>query len=1112
MPTYDELRYALECWDRFVGPAAHQLESFNRFIGTHLQEIVSENSELVIDNEKKGSKHQILFGRLCVRPPSVREADGANHPVTPRECRLRGLTYVIAVYVDVEHRDSEKGVTKYNEILLCKIPCMVGSEYCTTNFNNGAEPEAALEPGGFFIVNGNEKAVVAQEKVRTNFPLVRGGSGRVLHYVEIRSLHASKTRSTSTLVINLSTGRSGHRKELLVCLPFIDTQVPAAAVFKLLGIATIEGVVNLIMSLYNGPVSAEFRMTAACALQNPLQGLAGEEIVEHIGKEGTKEPTVHRRARYVEHIFANELLPHMGLDAGEAAQAGKRLYLAYAILKLLRVNCGDLPEDSRDDYCLKRVDTTGTLLALLFRQLFRNFLKLLSMQLSRAVDNGKCLSLADAINPKRISSGFKYALSTGNWGIQKQSSAQNGVAQVLSRMNYVSTLSHLRRVNTPINREGKLPKPRQLSLSHYGLLCPVETPEGQACGLVENLALLCHVRCGYNAGPIASLLRSLGSMHDSARGWKVMLNGSIQGFVESGPEFISTLRQLRRSSRLPPDVSIFSRDPETTVHIDCDSGCLLRPLILRERMYLFKSIVHTTPPHLLWEWLYAEGIVELISKEEEVNITVGDAHDTSSHVEFHPFTILGICAGMIPFSNHNQAPRNIYESSMVKQGIGSGTSMDDRVDSVAHTLVYPQRPLVDTVAHEMGMVSHLPGGVNVIVAICAYGGFNQEDSIIVNKAALDRGLFRSTVYRTWKDEEKGVGSDMERFGPVPNTAMGARRACYTKIDSDGLPRCGTCMKDKDVVISKRMTTSLLGQDKKKKTLVVDHSTVVRLSEDMVVDRVFYTLTKDGARTARVRLRSMRTPQVGDKMSSHHGQKGIIGVILEAVDMPYARDGVIPDFIINPHCIPSRMTIAQLLESLLGKCCCIIGKEGDGTPFNKLSAATIGKALSTRGFESRGNETLRNGVTGEPLQTTIFIGPVHYQRLRHLVVDKVHARSRGPMQLITRQPVEGRSRDGGLRFGEMERDCLVAHGASSVLLDRLFLQSDAFACGICVKCGLIAEIASRNVPTATQTPKEYCRGCNIDGPENIKIVRMPYAMKLFTQELAAMNVALRFDLE
>ena len=1121
----EETQYLLRCWVETRGLVAHQIESYDAFLAQRLQEIVSEGSTVHVTSEKTGASLTVELQKLCVRLPTFREPDGSSHLVTPQECRARALDYNVAVHVDaLQTTRAANGIVKktvYGEVLLCRLPCMVRSGFCTTQLDGSRE--CPLDPGGYFLVGGNEKAVVAQEKLRTNYVFVKRTSPQSC-CAEVRSLHATKTRSTSTLFVNLNA-RAGQRGEAMTAsLPFIDAAVPLAVVFKLLGYGTAAEIAALLASHSPEDAPAELPELLARSLDTGLLLEDRQALVDHIGREGVKDATAQLRGRYVEHIVANELLPHQGLEATPATAARKAAFLAVVAVKLARVHLGDLPPDDRDDFALKRVEATGGLLALLFRQFFRQLLKDVAKAARRALDADRPFNASDALSSRRITVGVRSAMSTGCWGVQKQSS-QNGVAQLLTRMNYLATLSHLRRVSTPVNRDGKQPAPRELSTSHYGILCPVETPEGAACGLVENLALLAHVRVGSAAEPVVALLRREGFLTETPRQglWHVCVNGCLEGFVEDGLALCERLRALRRRCALPFDATVAARPRERLVFVDVDAGCLLRPLLRLESLVELRRLLLCTPPHALWSELLAAGCVELVDKLEERSLVLG-----GTHAELHPAASLGLCAGLIPFCNHNQAPRNIYESAMAKQAMGSATSRpESRTDAVSHVLHSPQEPLVQTLLHSATSCDRMPAGVNVVVAVLAYTGFNQEDSIIVNRSALERGLFRSSVFKSFKDEEKRSGADSEHFGPVPANAVGARKANYGKVEEDGLPALDAAVNSGDVIICKRLVATQLGVDKKKRASVVDHSTVLAASEPMRVDAVFFTTNKDGGRLTRVRLRAGRTPVIGDKFSSHHGQKGVIGMTLAAEDMPFTADGVVPDLVVNPHGLPSRMTVGQLLEMLLGKVCALRGRSGDGTPFSDVKPSAVCDELGRLGFESRGNEIFFNGVTGEPLETTVYVrsreklegekeqrekrererererkspllyvevGPCHYARLRHCVVEKMHARSRGPMQLLSRQPVEGRSRGGGLRVGEMERDCILSHGASAVLLDRLFHQSDEFHCAVCRRCGLVAESLSPDAAVQIE-PRDFCRGCGLGGADHVARVALPYSRGL-----------------
>jgi DNA-directed RNA polymerase II subunit RPB2 len=400
----------------------------------------------------------------------------------------------------------------------------------------------------------------------------------------------------------------------------------------------------------------------------------------------------------------------------------------------------------------------------------------------------------------------------------------------------------------------------------------------------------------------------------------------------------------------------------------------------------------------------------------------------------------------------------------------------------------------------------LPAGQNAIVAIACYSGYNQEDSVIMNQSSIDRGLFRSLFYRAYLDQEKKVGmSVMEQF-EKPNRAdtLRMKQGTYDKLDNDGIITPGSRVSGDDIIIGKVAPIPTDAEELGQRTAVHkqrDVSTPLRSTENGIIDQVLLTTNSDGLKFVKVRTRTTKVPQIGDKFASRHGQKGTIGITYRQEDMPFSADGIIPDIIINPHAIPSRMTIAHLIECLLSKVGALRGMEGDATPFTDLTLTDISDILEHDfNFQRRGFEVMYNGHTGKKLAAQVFLGPTYYQRLRHMVDDKIHARARGPLQILTRQPVEGRARDGGLRFGEMERDCMISHGASAFLKERLLDVSDAFRVHICEICGLMTPIASLS------KGQFECRPCK--NKTKIAQIVIPYAAKLLFQELAAMNVATR----
>jgi DNA-directed RNA polymerase II subunit RPB2 len=477
-----------------------------------------------------------------------------------------------------------------------------------------------------------------------------------------------------------------------------------------------------------------------------------------------------------------------------------------------------------------------------------------------------------------------------------------------------------------------------------------------------------------------------------------------------------------------------------------------------------------------------------------------------THCEIHPSTIFGVLASCIPFPDHNQSPRNTYQCAQAKQAMGVYvTNYEQRMDKTAYVLNCPGRPLVDTRIMDMIHINKIPSGFTVVVAIMTHTGYNQEDSLLFNKGSIDRGLFQATIYHTEKDEDKQkINGDEEiRCKPDPTKTKGMKFANYNKVNGKGIIPENTLVKNRDVIISKVTPIKENKNDHTKLIKYEDQSRIYKTDEETYIDKNYIDRNGDGYNFAKVRLRTVRKPVIGDKFSSRSGQKGTIGDIIPEEDMPFTRTGIKPDLILNPHAIPSRMTIGQLKETVLAKTLLELGLFGDGTSFGELDIQTIREELLKNGFESNGNELMYNGLTGEQMECSIFIGPVFYQRLKHMVADKQHSRAIGPMVNLTRQPAEGRSRDGGLRFGEMERDAMVSHGAARFTKGRMYDASDKYEVYSCKKCGMVASYNDvKHI--------HRCRTC--DNRTDFARVEMPYACKLLFQELTTMNIAPRMITE
>eukprot|EP01084_Bolivina_argentea_P211399 359614_1 len=854
-----------------------------------------------------------------------------------------------------------------------------------------------------------------------------------------------------------------------------------------------------------------------------------EVALDFIGRRGTNPGSSRStRIEWARDILQKEFLAHIGIDS--FVETRKAYFLGYMVHKLCCAILKRREMDDRDNFGNKRLDIAGALLASMFKILWTVQIKYTKRKLQRRVNDRNDFDLRFLFdNGDVVSKGLKYSLATGNWCTQDRApSKKTGVSQVLQRLTFVSTLSHLRRLNTPLGRDGKLAKPRMLHNTHWGMCCPAETPEGQACGLVKNLSLMTQITVGGGKAFIESYLEEFAvellddiSPRVIPSSTKIFVNGSWLGITRVPAEIVASLRDLRRQlSAKFEEISVVWQIPDKEILVWTDSGRCIRPLyrICKQELNIRRK--HIDDGGLSWADMLKQGFIEYIDVEEEDTVMISMMvtqstletcySATYTHCEIHPSMILGVCASIIPFPDHNQSPRNVYQSAMGKQAMGVYTSNYQlRFDTTAHVMHYPQKPLATTRAMKYLRFRELPAGQNACVAIAAYSGYNQEDSIIINSCAIDRGFMRSTFYRSYYEDEGSLSSELRDQFEVPSrqTCIGLKYGSYDKLDVDGLVAPETRVSGDDIIVGKtspipaasdpalQAISGRRAQQTKK-----DSSIALRSSESGICDMVVLTTNDEGRRYVKVRVRSLRIPQIGDKFASRHGQKGTCGITMRQEDLPYTHQGIVPDMIINPHCIPSRMTIGHLIECLLSKLSLLTGTEGDATAFEfSTTTEKIMHQLHLHQFQKHGNERLFNGQSGKILESPVFFGPTYYQRLKHMVDDKIHSRARGPVQMLTRQPLEGRSRDGGLRFGEMERDCMLSHGAAYFLKERLFLHSDKYRVHICDFCGLIA------VANLKKNSFE-CRGCQ--NTTAISQVFLPYAAKLLIQELMSMMISPR----
>lgn len=1449
---------------------------------------------------------ELMFENVSLRKPTIFENNGAILPMMPNDARMRNLTYASPLFVDVRIRttfiDNTKGGERhikerlFPNVHLGKIPVMVGSKYCLLHDQKHLTPitlgECAEDYGGYFIVGGGERVIISQERMAANRPVVFRNNRNLtkdVEVIEVKSIGPDNDQVPKSNAVKIMYHPKNPQIQLLrATMPRVKTDIPLWILFRALGINCDKEICDLIV----GPEpDGTFDGLLAESIHEAIDIRTKEQALNWMSTHVSSWSSRTTRQMKIEDIICLELFPHIGLTP--EFNYDKACFLAHMTRKVMWVTSARMPNDDRDAYPNKLVDLPGFLLANLFRTYFTTkMIKDIRSSLAKEIHSGGWKAsgnFEDIVNVSNINKviksvilevGLKTSLATGNFGSAKIGGPSKiGVSQVLNRLNYIAGISHLRRISTPIEKTGKLIAPRKLHNTQWGYICPSETPEGHSVGVVKNMSSTAIVSIYSNAKTVREYINSFGvlrplsttSIHEKHTSTRIFLNGSWIGTIltENTLAALEKLRKAKRCGRIHVQTGIIWRTSLKEIWITTEAGRMLRPLFYAEAIReinadksgkLLAEVSSITNWERLLLWCSPKGnnLIEYIDPGETESSYIAmtpedvvNSDDTYTHAEIHPSTALGTLASNIPFPDHNQSPRNSYQSAMGKQAMGMyALNFRDRFDALAHLLCYPQIPFVSPFMSRFYGAQAMPSGQNIVVAILTYTGYNQEDSIMINRASLERGLFRSIFYRTYKDEERKNQSsgEEERFVfPDPSMTKQMKNANYAKLDETGFVPVNTYVDADDILIGKsvplRVPTGMVIPVGAKKFR--DVSKTMRNNETGWIDRIFKNRNGEGYSFAKVRVRQDRIPEIGDKFcltddhevltetrgwvpiaevtvydrvgqlnrrsgcmeyvnpietlvfehtgemydletqgvslcttlnhrmwiqkrdstefglveakdmigkrvrfqsdgpvsrkdlaidiaehhfegdaadslltilgiwiaegwtyikpsdyiarvefaankprvqeallkacealgwasnlntktlkfyineksiaeylapfsiastnkrlpswafhlstrqsrilllalclgdghetktslhyytsskglvddiqilcqhagytshatvripagntatlksgrvitstkdawdigirrtrlrptlnhghtaeqdgqreaiipfsgkvyclrvpsevfmvrrkgrcvwtgnSSRHGQKGTCGMILDPEDMPTTASGMVPDIIINPHAIPSRMTIAQLLETLLGKMGRVLGCLGDGSPFNNVTLDGLTKIMRDElGLEPAGNEVLYNGYTGRQMETSIFMGPCFYQRLRHCSADKMHSRSSGPLVMLTRQPAEGRAREGGLRFGEMERDCVVAHGMSEFTKERLMECSDLFRCWSCQDCGLIAVV----------NPKEgiwNCRGCG--NSTNFSAIEIPYAYKLLLQELETMCISSR----
>ncbi|GAA5904430.1 hypothetical protein JCM8208_004192 [Rhodotorula glutinis] len=1159
----DPIKSVTDKWDLLPaflavkGLVKQHIDSFNYFVDVDLQAILRANARITSDVDPN---FFLEYTDIRVGAPERPDDNAATSQITPHECRLRDLSYSAPVYVSVRYTRGRQEVVSKG-IRIGRLPIMLRSNKCILTGKTKAQlaeyNECPLDPGGYFVVKGTEKVILVQEQLSKNRIIVETEPKKGLVQASVTS--STHERKSKTYVL------TKHGK-IYLKHNSIHEDIPIAVVLRALGIVSAREIVQLVCGNDDDHRAAfainieelddlKTKAGAPIPVQTQQQAL---DYIGHRVKVIRKTPGAPgsgggfggggggafggggwapKRPASDEalEVLATVVLAHVPVE--DLNLRPKAIYIANMARRVLLAMNDPKNVDDRDYVGNKRLELAGQLLSLLFEDLFKKFNHDLKTNIDKILKKANRATEFDAIKQFQlhgdgITQGFVRAISTGNWSLKRFKMERAGITHVLSRLSFISALGMMTRISSQFEKTRKVSGPRALQPSQWGMLCPSDTPEGEACGLVKNLALMTHITTDVDEEPIWNIcfligvedINVLDGTEIYAEGHLVVyLNGNVLGLTRCAPRFVRTFRQLRRAGRINEFVSIYVNLQQQAIHIASDGGRICRPLIIVENQASKVKELHMKMLRdkvMTFDDFLRKGLIEYLDVNEEndayIALYENELKPDTTHLEIEPFTLLGAVAGLIPYPHHNQSPRNTYQCAMGKQAIGAiAHNQLNRIDTLLYLMVYPQTPMCRTRTIELIGYDQLPAGQNATVAVMSYSGYDIEDALILNRASVDRGFGRCQVFRKYVTLLKRYPNGMyDRLADPPKSETGDVLPKYGILDLDGLAHIGEQVNPGQVYINKQTPSNAhdnqlpgseqggasggaggAGGDSAPSWKNTGMS--YRGPIPGYIDKVLLTDTDSDSTLVKVLIRQTRRPELGDKFSSRHGQKGVCGLIVPQEDMPFNDQGICPDIIMNPHGFPSRMTVGKMLELLSGKAGVLRGTFEYGTAFGGSKAEDMSRVLIDAGYSYAGKDYLTSGITGQPLECYVYMGPIYYQKLKHMVLDKMHARARGPRAVLTRQPTEGRSRDGGLRLGEMERDCLIAHGASQLLLERLMVSSDAFKVDVCQECGFMGY-------------NGWCARCKTS--KRVVKLMLPYACKLLFQELLAMNIAPRLVLE
>jgi DNA-directed RNA polymerase II subunit RPB2 len=1120
----------------------HHLSSFNAMLEISIPTFVKVSNPFQLELSDKRFIRIYIGGKdgskISFEPP----VDEHGGPIVPHACRLDNKSYMLTFRGDIVFEYvfpegmGEPVVNTFENIVIGEIPLMLRSRNCYLTAMDGYHlGECLYELGGYFIIDGKERVLLTQELLGNN--MMYSGlrdrkaastsedspdepaelkrvertsfEGEKEFYVGIKSVSedASKGPYSHYLVLSPPSAwneddveKSRSKRSLVITLPGFTEPVPVLSIFAALGVTSDRDLYDLILAgvpdrdrLAYDDIFQQLVLSHTLMLEKAGSDL---EVLERLTKR-------KYRSEVVQNIY-ELMFPHIESSENPGTLLRRKAYLLAQMVRMaIDVSLERKPPSDRDNIEYKRFNTSGDLMFQEFRRIYREVSKTMLLKLDSRIQYERKTyegrGLTQLVERETVGTYWrKYMMMNeftksfkGQWG------GRDGIAQELSRLSYVSYLSQLRRTSLQIEPSMNTAPPRRLYASQFGLTCPIDSPDGSGVGHLKSLAILAKVSNAFPSSVIRTklfetkLVRRIEDVHPST--WmpywtRVYVNSDLVGLCIGNTEDLHVkLLGLRRAGEFRFDVSLAWNRLENIYTITCDAGRPIRPV--------YREGVNESDVLATKTWQELMNLMDFVDATESgvARFSLTPFHPTLQS-EIHMSFCLSPLANLTPFLDHNPGTRNNFSIAQQKQACSwFHTNYNKRFDTISSITVNPQKPLSHTWMYRemMGSGGCMPYGENVIVAFTTYGGHNQEDSMIINENSLKRGMFRTHYFHSYDVRETIL--DPSVVPPVrtlfanpvtnPKYSDAVKRkedVSYEMLDADGIIKLNSIVDDKTVLVG--IVTPITDSEGTEKGFR-DASQLPKRGQHGRVDGIYRYSMPDGSNGVKIRIVEERSPVPGDKMASRHSQKGTVGQLIPEENMPFTERGLRPDIVFNPHGLPTRMTIGQLIEAMSNKLGIQLGTFVDATPFtvsNRIS--DLKTEMTLRGFEPHGHEILYNGETGEMMEADVFMGPIYYQRLKHMVEDKINYRATGPKTLLTHQPLHGRAKGGGLAIGEMERDGMVAHGMSKFLHESFMDRSDG------------AEVQiNRSTGTLDTSPDT---------------MPMPYAMSLFVKELESSHIQIK----